>query len=152
MKELKFRYSTGEYGFLSNFSNHPVIIDGKTYPTTEHYYQSQKFEGCPYWQNHIRGAKTPKEAALRGRNRRFPIRTDWETYKIYVMTMAIREKIKQHKYIQEKIVSLRDVRIIEDAYWDSFWGIGPYGKGSNMLGVIWNKEIKIFLDRLDQNN
>lgn len=28
-----------EYGYFSNFSAHPVKIDGKEYATTEHYFQ-----------------------------------------------------------------------------------------------------------------
>ena len=41
---IKF-YSTSEetYGCFSNFSRHPVQIDGTTWPTTEHYYQAMKF-------------------------------------------------------------------------------------------------------------
>ena len=40
---IKFWRTRDEYGFLSNFSKHPVTIDGKRWPTTEHYYQAMKF-------------------------------------------------------------------------------------------------------------
>jgi ribA/ribD-fused uncharacterized protein len=36
------------YGFFSNFSKHPITLNGKEWPTTEHYFQAQKFVGTPY--------------------------------------------------------------------------------------------------------
>jgi predicted NAD-dependent protein-ADP-ribosyltransferase YbiA (DUF1768 family) len=32
-----------EYGYFSNFSAHPVTIDGKEYATTEHYFQGSLY-------------------------------------------------------------------------------------------------------------
>ena len=32
----------GEYAFLSNFYPSTFILDGKIYPTVEHYFQAQK--------------------------------------------------------------------------------------------------------------
>ncbi len=40
---IRFYSTAGEYGGLSNFSRHRVHLKGKTWPTTEHYFQSQKF-------------------------------------------------------------------------------------------------------------
>ena len=31
------------YGCFSNFSGHPVNLEGEVWPTTEHYYQAKKF-------------------------------------------------------------------------------------------------------------
>ena len=37
-------YSTKDaYGAFSNFSAHPFDLDGKRWPTSEHYFQAQKF-------------------------------------------------------------------------------------------------------------
>lgn len=37
-------YSTGDdYGDFSNFAAWPIKVDGKTWPTSEHYFQAQKF-------------------------------------------------------------------------------------------------------------
>lgn len=37
-------YRTGdEYGCFSNFSAHPIAVGGKVWPTSEHYFQAQKF-------------------------------------------------------------------------------------------------------------
>ena len=34
-----------EYGCFSNFSAHAITLKGKRWPTTEHYFQAQKFPG-----------------------------------------------------------------------------------------------------------
>ena len=37
-------YRTGdEYGCFSNFAAYPIDLKGKVWPTTEHYFQAQKF-------------------------------------------------------------------------------------------------------------
>jgi len=35
------------FGCFSNFSRHPVSIDGRTWPTTEHYFQAMKLPDDP---------------------------------------------------------------------------------------------------------
>ena len=58
---IKFWKTREAYGCLSNFSKHSIIVDGKMYPTTEHYYQSKKFED-PVYQEIVRTLKTAREA------------------------------------------------------------------------------------------
>lgn len=36
------------YGFMSNFYPSAIQVDGKAYPTVEHYFQSQKFVGSEH--------------------------------------------------------------------------------------------------------
>lgn len=45
MASIKF-YSASDaiYGCFSNFSDHAVFINGKEYPTTEHYFQVRNFK------------------------------------------------------------------------------------------------------------
>ena len=40
---IKFYSVKGHFGFMSNFACYQIMIGGKTYPSNEHYYQSQKF-------------------------------------------------------------------------------------------------------------
>ena len=62
-------YSTrDEYGCFSNFSRHPVFLKGKRWPTTEHYFQAQKFAGSRH-EEEVRRCKTAREAANLGRSR-----------------------------------------------------------------------------------
>jgi N-glycosidase YbiA len=57
------------YGCFSNFSPHGVEMDGEWWPTTEHYFQAQKFAGTPH-ADAVRRARTPKDAAGAGRSAR----------------------------------------------------------------------------------
>ena len=58
----------GELGYLATYSNHGFYKDGIFYKTSEHYYQSKKFDD-PDVVNRIINAKTPKEASIIGRDR-----------------------------------------------------------------------------------
>ena len=40
---IKFYRVRDKYGEFSNFYHAPIEIDGKEYPTTEHYFQAMKF-------------------------------------------------------------------------------------------------------------
>src|SRR5579859_7857274 len=78
-------YSTrGEHGCFSNFYRSPIQLDGKTWPTSEHYFQAQKFAGTALV-GQIRRASSPSEAARLGRSREHPLRRDWESVKDEIM-------------------------------------------------------------------
>lgn len=129
-------YSTREnYGEFSNFSNHGVEIDGLWWPTTEHYFQAQKFEDAEYREK-IRRAKTPKDAANLGRSRSIPLRADWEDVKDSVMEKAVLKKFQTHAELKELLLSTGDEEIVENAPGDYYWGCGKDGSGKNMLGKI----------------
>ena len=44
---LFFYEDTDELGFCSNYYKSPIEIDGKVWPTTEHYFQAMKFPTNP---------------------------------------------------------------------------------------------------------
>ena len=57
-------------GFLSNESNYGFTLEGRKWPTVEHYIQAQKFVGTQYEET-IRKAKTVHQAQRLARERRF---------------------------------------------------------------------------------
>lgn len=129
-------YSTSDaFGEFSNFALYPIRLKGKTWPTSEHYFQAQKFKGTPY-ENKIRKATNPIMAAKMGRSRKVKLRPDWEKVKDSVMFDVVRAKFKQHKELQELLLSTEDAKIVEHTVHDSYWGDGGNGKGENMLGKI----------------
>jgi ribA/ribD-fused uncharacterized protein len=132
---VKFYSAGDEYGCFSNFSAHPVRIGGKLWPTTEHYFQAQKFKEVEYREK-IRKANSPMIAARMGRDRKKPLRRDWESVKVGVMRDAIRAKFTQHADLREILLSTGDARIVEHTERDSYWGDGGDGSGKNMLGRI----------------
>ena len=134
-KIINFYHVSDEYGCFSNFSPHPVVMDGKLWPTSEHYFQAQKFNDVAY-QEKIRQAKTPRIAARMGRDLTKQIRLDWEAVKLSIMRDVIREKFKQHADIRQILISTGDAIIIEHTANDSYWGDGGDGSGKNMLGRI----------------
>lgn len=44
---IEFYGTKSQYGAFSNFARYPVNIDGVIWPTSEHYYQAQKYAGQP---------------------------------------------------------------------------------------------------------
>ena len=42
---IEFYSTRGPYGAFSNFSPHGFELDGHWWPTSEHYFQAQKFAG-----------------------------------------------------------------------------------------------------------
>lgn len=130
-------YSTREvpYGCFSNFSAHGFTLDGKYWKTSEHYFQAQKFAGTEH-EEEVRLAKTPKEAARMGRERRRPLRGDWEAVKDDLMRRAVLKKFETHEEIRAVLLATGDEKLIEKTSDDTYWGCGTDGTGKNMLGII----------------
>ena len=124
-----------EYGCFSNFSPHGIEIDGRYWPTVEHYFQAQKFTDTTH-QERIAYARTPKEAKALGWDRQIPIRPDWDQIKDEVMLAAVRQKFATHEKIRNILLSTGDERLVENAPSDDYWGCGADGAGKNRLGQI----------------
>jgi ribA/ribD-fused uncharacterized protein len=132
---IKFYKVNDKYGFFSNFSHYGFELDGKQWNTSEHYFQAQKFIGSVF-EEEIRQAKTPMDAALMGRDRNKPIRGDWEEVKKEIMRKAVLRKFETHKDIRDILISTGEEEIIEETTDDYYWGCGKDGTGKNMLGII----------------
>jgi N-glycosidase YbiA len=123
------------YGCFSNFSAHGFVLDDLYWPTSEHYFQAQKFAGTPRVEL-IRGLNKPKEAANMWRDRAFPLRSDWETVKDEVMRQAVLAKFRTHGEIRAILLGTGDEDLVENAPGDYYWGCGQDGTGQNKLGLI----------------
>lgn len=132
---INFYSVSDDHGCFSNFSPHPLHLDGKRWPTSEHYFQAQKFVGNEH-QEDIRSAKSPMIAARMGRDRKRPLRKDWEAVKDDVMRVAVRAKFAQHEDIREILLQTGNAKLVEHTTNDSYWGDGGDGSGKNMLGRI----------------
>ena len=132
---IYFSGLSGAYGCFSNFAPYPIILKGNVWPTSEHYFQAQKFAGTAY-EEVVRLAKTPKIAANLGRSRERPLRPNWEHVKDAVMEEAVRAKFTQHADLRRVLLETGDTLIVEHRTRDSYWGDGPDGSGKNMLGRI----------------
>ena len=122
---------------FSNFSKHPVEWEGKIYPTSEHLYQSLKFEFVdPEYAKAIRKAKTPMTAKKMGRGKHQPNLDEWEKIKVKVMFEIITEKVKQHEDVRQILLETGKKKMIEASPTDYYWGEGEDGTGKNMLGKV----------------
>ncbi len=85
-------YRVGDaFGEFSNFAPFPIQIEGERWPTSEHYFQAQKFDDQSDRQK-IRTANSPMLAARLGRDRKQKLRRDWESVKVGVMRVAVMAK------------------------------------------------------------
>ncbi len=135
MNEIKFYSTQDKFGEFSNFTHFPIKLDGKMWPTTEHYFQAQKFTDIHY-QEKIRKEKSPMIAARLGRDRKQKLRKDWESVKNNVMKKALTAKFTQHEDLKILLLSTDETKLIEHTENDAYWGDGGDGHGKNWLGLL----------------
>lgn len=127
-------YYTGEtYGAFSAWSRHGFELDGKIWPTLEHYFQAQKYTGTDF-EERVRQATTPREAKRMGRDRSWPMRPDWDGARDEVMLRGARRKFETHDDIRALLLSTGDEKLVEKSRDDYYWGCGADGSGRNQLG------------------
>ena len=132
---IRFYSVSDDYGHFSNFAGFPIELDGRTWPTSEHYFQAQKFQEREH-QETIRKTTSPMIAARLGRDRKKPLRKDWESVKVSVMRKAVLAKFTQHAELRDELLATGDAKIVEHTERDDYWGDGGDGSGKNMLGRI----------------
>lgn len=114
-----------------------MVIDGLSYETVEHYYQSMKADN-PDEARKIRLAGTPGKA--KGLGRKCRMKSNWESIKTSVMMKALREKFKIPNY--RKSLLSTPGEIVEYNKWhDNEWGHCVCQKcknktGKNLLGKL----------------
>jgi len=135
MKQIVFYRVNEPYGEFSNFSPDPFELKGKSWPTSEHYFQAQKFAGTEH-EEPVRLAKSPMVAARMGRSRERPLRSDWETVKDDIMRDALRAKFAQHPALTSLFLKTGDAELVEHTTNDRYWANGGDGTGKNRLGKL----------------
>lgn len=133
--KIRFYRQNDPYGEFSNFSAHPINLKGKVWPTSEHYFQAQKFS-CTQHEEAVRVAQTPSLAAKLGRSRQLPLRPDWEAVKDDIMRDALRAKFEQHPKLRTLLLNTGNSELIEHTRNDSYWADGGDGSGRNRLGQL----------------
>ncbi len=132
---VNFYHLNEPFGEFSNFAAFPITLGGHRWPTSEHYFQAQKFEDEAY-RDKVRAAKSPMIAARLGRSRKVKLRRDWESVKVGVMRDAVTAKFTQHDDLRALLLSTGDAKLVEHTENDDDWGDGGDGSGQNWLGRI----------------
>ncbi|MEM7192768.1 MAG: NADAR domain-containing protein [Pseudomonadota bacterium] len=135
MMTIRFYSKSERYRDFSNFANYPIEIDGIIWPTTEHYYQAQKFEEAERRAliHELPHAAAAKRYAVKHKSL---IRRDWVERKDAVMERALRAKFTQHKSLRALLIGSGDEKIEEESASDYYWGAGADGTGQNKLGKM----------------
>ncbi|MDD1780129.1 NADAR family protein [Enterovibrio sp. ZSDZ35] len=145
-RTIHFYEPNEPFGFLSNFFIAPLVIDGETWLTSEHYYQAQKF--CsPTLQARIRHAPTPDEAFKLSRDFMQHMDSHWIDIRCDVMRYVVEQKFQQHDVLRSSLISTDDALLVEHSKYDAFWGDGENGEGVNQLGQILMDVRDILLER-----
>jgi hypothetical protein len=133
---IEFYSKKPEFKELSNFYAAPFSLDGKTWPSVEHYFQAMKFPTDPAYQETIRQIKTPQSAKSLGSSKEHPIRPDWDSVREEVMKKALEAKFTQNEALKQILLSTKGKELVEASPTDIYWGIGKARKGQNRLGKL----------------
>lgn len=159
MQRIEFYDEKNEFGEFSNYFLSNITIDGKRYPTVEHYFQSQKFIGSKDAEKYaeiIREQSTPNKAKILANQRQgggykwrtdlnpiiqkykergVEIRPDWEDIKMDVMRKGLLAKFSTPPF-NKILLDTGDAILIEHTTRDKIWGDGGDGSGQNLLGKL----------------
>ncbi len=149
MNEIKFYKVNEPYGFFSNFSPHPIFVDGEVWQTVEHFFQASKFEDVEII-NKIKVLDSPMTAAIEGRNRSNKIKSNWDDVKEKIMFKALMAKFLQHPNLKNELLNTADSILIEHTINDNYWGNNGDNTGKNRLGILL-MEIREAIRNLSKN-
>jgi len=132
-----FIHRTDPSELLGVFSDHPFELEGKTWPTVEHYFQAMKFfETNPQYSEKIRAATSPKQARKLGRKHFKKLRTDWGKVKRVIMTRAVYTKCRTYSDVANALLETGDSKIMEASQYDYYWGCGRDRRAENVYGQV----------------
>lgn len=112
-------------------------LDGKEWPSVEHYFQAMKFETTsPEHFEKIRLAIDAKKARKLGASRFKKLRPDWKKVRRVVMTRAIYTLCHSIPEVKRALLATGKQKLVENSQYDYFWGCGRDRRGENTYGLI----------------
>lgn len=131
----------GQYRFLSNFYEAPLLFRGLVFENAEAAFHSQK---CPQRAKQFQGLNASQAKQL---GRQVVMRSDWDKVRDQVMCEVVFEKFSQNAEIRERLIATGEAELIEGNTWnDRYWGICN-GIGQNKLGKILMRVRSEFLQK-----
>lgn len=150
---IYFYSKNKEYNWLSNFSNHSVIIDNKKYKTVEHYYQYKKYENLSNnYTDAILNAEhafIAKKLASDYKKQGLENIENWNSLRDDIMLKALVAKFSQHDYLKNQLLNTVGFKLVHFAPWDDYWGDGKNKDGLNKMGVMLECIREVLVERLD---
>lgn len=142
---ITFYHPHDEWGWMSNFSDHPVLMKNPfdlatiIYPTSEHRFQAMK---ATTFEDHMYVAQSPTAGQSKTRGRKIKLRDGWGAdycgLSWYVMFEVLTAKVLQHDDIAHDLLQTTE-ELYEDSPTDDIWGWryrNTYN-GKNLLGRAW---------------
>ena len=130
-------FTKDPYKWLSNMQPVDIFLKGKTYPSVEHAYMSEKSN-----ENSWKEFCSQKEISgkqVKTYSRTIELRPDWEDVKLLVMEYCLRRKFEQEPF-KSLLINTGNENIQEGNYWgDTFWGVDLKKEpniGENHLGRL----------------
>jgi ribA/ribD-fused uncharacterized protein len=125
-------FRSGDITGFSNFSSHPVTVQGLgTFPTAEAALQAYKNPDDVEYVQKQREARTPNVSVLLGKK---VTRPDWEHVCERIILHILKSKFDQHPDIRKNLLGTGFRPLIQHTRADDFWGNGGDGSGKNRLG------------------
>ena len=138
----------GEYRWLSNFHEAPMLYAGREYRNSESAYQAAKFKSPSNDPIREQFEMTSGKEAKQLVKRYQPafVRVDWKQVNLGIMAEIIHAKFTQNKDLRILLVNTYPQTLVEGNTWhDYFWGVCD-GRGENWLGRILMAERVYLLD------
>ena len=118
--------SKGEFRNFSNMSQHPIEVDGISYPSVEHYFQAMKakeFKDDEMVDKVIK-AKTGKAVKAMGKKIKNFVKEVWDAKRDEIMRTGVRSKFIQHPELRKQLLETGERQIGEADARNLYWGIG----------------------------
>jgi N-glycosidase YbiA len=130
------RFCSNFYGMEPGDERLSIILEGMTFPTTEHAYVAAQTTD-PELRAVIRDLPTPGKAKKHLKVNGIPRRADWDKIKLAVMEDIVRQKFA-NPVLAAALIATGDEELVEGNTWgDTFWGVDlTTGVGENHLGRI----------------
>lgn len=122
----------GEYRWLSNFHECPILWQGFGFTSTEAAYQASKTTSksiAKDFQNY-----NPSQSKQHGKL--ITVRKDWPNIKFDIMAQIVLQKFLIHADLREKLLETGNKYLEETNHWgDIYWGVCN-GVGESKLGKV----------------
>lgn len=129
---IEFWFPEDPHGFLSNFYEAQIYVEGRYWKTSEHFYQAMKHQGTDLF-DEILVQPTPKKAKDLARSVEHRLT---EQQKIKIMRRAIFAKFTQNPVLKFALIGTGNKKLVEASSVDPYWGYGPDRDGINMMGLL----------------
>lgn len=121
----------GQFKFLSNFYQIPILIDNITFPSVENAFQAYKCESKTDRNQFINISSSDAKRL----GRKIKLRHDWDSIKDDIMLKLVRIKFRD-SYLKQLLIKTGQQELIEGNYWnDTYWGVCK-NVGLNKLGKL----------------